>query len=58
MNHYGAPGCGSAVVEVVLHLAGQPYDYVRTSFWVQSEHFEALKKANPRAKVLEKNFGK
>ena len=51
MKLYGAPGCGSAVVEVVLQLAGQPYDYVQTSFWDQNEHFEALKKANPQAKV-------
>ena len=51
MKLYGAPGCGSAVVEVVLQLAGQPYDYIQTSFWDQNEHFEALKKANPQAKV-------
>ena len=51
MKLYGAPGCGSAVVEVVLQLAGQPYDYIQTSFWDQNEHFEALKIANPQAKV-------
>ena len=51
MKLYGAPGCGSAAVEVVLQLAGQPYDYIQTSFWDQNAHFEALKKANPQAKV-------
>ena len=51
MKLYGAPGCGSTVVEGVLQLAGQPCDYVQTSFWGQNEHFEALKKANLRAKV-------
>ncbi len=51
MKLYGAPGCGSAAVEVVLQLAGHPYDYVQTSFWNQNEHFEALKNANPQAKV-------
>ena len=51
MTLYGSPGCGSAVVEVVLQLAGQPYDYIQTSFWDQNEQFEALKKANPQAKV-------
>lgn len=51
MKLYGSPGCGSAVVEVVLQLSHQPYDYIQTSFWDQNEHFAALKKANPQAKV-------
>jgi GST-like protein len=51
MKLYGSPGCGSAVVEVVLQLANQPYEYVQTSFWEQNEHFAALKKINPQAKV-------
>ena len=51
MKLFGSPGCGSAVVEVVLQLANEPYEYVQTSFWDQNEHFEALKKANPQAKV-------
>lgn len=51
MKLYGSPGCGSAVVEVVLQLANQPYEYVQTSFWDQNEHFESLTKANPQAKV-------
>ena len=51
MKLYGSPGCGSAVVEVVLQLAEQPFEYVQTSFWDQNEHFEALKEANPQAKV-------
>lgn len=42
---------GSAVVEVVLQLANQPYEYIKTSFWDQNEHFAALTKANPQAKV-------
>lgn len=51
MKLYGSPGCGSAVVEVVLQLANQPVDYIQTSFWDQNEHFAALKEANPQAKV-------
>lgn len=51
MKLFGSPGCGSAVVEVVLEMAHQPYDYVKTSFWDQNEHFESLKQANPQAKV-------
>lgn len=51
MKLFGAPGCGSAIAEVVLQMAGQPYKYVQTSFWEQNEHFELLKKANPQAKV-------
>lgn len=51
MRLYASPGCGSAVVEVVLQMADQPYEYVQTSFWDQNEHFGALKKANPQAKV-------
>ncbi|MEO8385160.1 MAG: glutathione S-transferase family protein [Betaproteobacteria bacterium] len=51
MKLYGSPGCGSAVAEVALQLAEQPYEYVQTSFWDQNEHFAALKKANPQAKV-------
>ena len=30
---FGSPGCGSAVVEVILQIAGQPYEYVQASFW-------------------------
>ena len=48
---FGAPGCGSAGVEAILQLAGRPYDYVKTSFWHQNEHYAALVKANPQAKV-------
>lgn len=51
MKLYGSPGCGSAVVEVVLQLANQPYEYIQTSFWDQNAHFAALTKANPQAKV-------
>lgn len=51
MKLFGSPGCGSAVVEVALQLANQPYEYVQTSFWDQNENFDALKKANPQAKV-------
>jgi len=42
---------GSAAVEVVLQLANQPYEYVKTSFWDQNEHFAELNRANPQAKV-------
>jgi GST-like protein len=51
MKLYGSPGCGSAAVEVALQLAGQPYEYVQTSFWDQNEHFAELKRVNPQAKV-------
>ena len=42
---------GSAAVEVVLQLANQRYEYVKTSFWDQNEHFAELSRANPQAKV-------
>lgn len=48
---YGAPGCGSAAIEVMLQLARQPFEYVKTSFWDQNEHFAALMKVNPQGKV-------
>jgi GST-like protein len=48
---FGSPGMGSAAVEVVLQLANQPYEYVKTSFWDQNAHFAELNKANPQAKV-------
>ena len=48
---FGSPGMGSAVAEVVLQLANQPYEYIKTSFWEQNEHFAALTKANPQGKV-------
>lgn len=51
MKLYGSPGCGSAVVEVVLQLAHRSFEYVQTSFWDQNEHFAALREANPQAKV-------
>lgn len=51
MKLFGAPGCGSAAVEVALQLAGQPYEYMQTSFWDQNEHFAELKRVNPQAKV-------
>ena len=51
MKLYGSPGMGSAVVEVVLVLANQPYEFIQTSFWDQNAHFDALKKINPQAKV-------
>ena len=54
---FGSPGCGSAVVEVILQIAGQPYENVKTSFRDQNEHL--LTEKNPVvAKVWEKNFGK
>lgn len=42
---------GSAVAEVILQMANQPYDYVQTSFWEQNEHFESLRQHNPQVKV-------
>ena len=51
MKLFASPGCGSAVVEAVLQIAGQPYDIVNTSFWNQNEHYADLVIANPQAKV-------
>ena len=51
MKLFGAPGCGSAVAEVVLQLANQPYEYLQTSVWEQNEHFEELMRVNPQSKV-------
>ncbi|MBL0125391.1 MAG: glutathione S-transferase N-terminal domain-containing protein [Betaproteobacteria bacterium] len=48
---FGSPGMGSAAAEVVLQLANQPYEYIKTSFWDQNKHFAELVKANPQAKV-------
>lgn len=48
---FGAPGMGSAVVEVVLQLANQPYEFVNTSFWEQNQHYPDLIKVNPQGKV-------
>lgn len=48
---FGSPGMGSAAAEVVLQMANQPYEYVKTSFWDQNEHFAELLKVNPQAKV-------
>lgn len=48
---YGSPGCGSAAIEVILELARQPFEYVKTSFWDQNEHFAALLTVNPQGKV-------
>lgn len=48
---FGSPGCGSAAVEAILELAGQPYEYVKTSYWDQNERFAELAALNPQAKV-------
>jgi len=48
---FGSPGMGSACAEVVLQLANQPYEYVKTSFWDQNAHFGELTRVNPQAKV-------
>lgn len=48
---YGAPGCGSAVVEAALILAGEDYDYVEAEPWTPSAGVEALKAVNPLVQI-------
>ncbi|MFV3131823.1 glutathione S-transferase [Niveispirillum sp. KHB5.9] len=48
---YGAPGCGSAVVEAAFILAGEDYDYVLAEPWTPSAGVEALKAVNPLVQV-------
>ncbi len=51
MKLYGSPGCGSAVVEVMLKLARLDYDYVQAVSWQPDENFAALKELNPLGQI-------
>lgn len=48
---YGAPGCGSAVVEAAFTLAGEGYDYVEAEPWTPSAGVEALRAVNPLVQI-------
>jgi len=48
---YGADGCGSAVVEAALTLAGLDYDYVEAEPWTPSPGVEALRAVNPLVQI-------
>ncbi|MFV3075270.1 glutathione S-transferase [Niveispirillum fermenti] len=48
---YGAPGCGSAVVEAAFTLTGEGYDYVEAEPWTPSAGVEALRAVNPLVQI-------
>ena len=48
---YGATGCGSAVVEAALILAGGDYDYVEADPWAPTDGLTALAAINPLVQV-------
>ncbi len=51
MKLYGSKGCGSAVVEVMLELAGIEYEYFDSIVWDPFKHHDDLVKVNPLAQV-------
>jgi GST-like protein len=48
---YGAPGCGSAVVEAMLELGGLDYKYVKALDWQPYKRHRDLEKLNPLGQV-------
>jgi GST-like protein len=48
---YGAPGCGSAVVEAMLELAGTEYSYVKALNWRPYRRHKDLLTLNPLGQV-------
>ena len=51
MKLYGSKGCGSAVVEATLQLAGIEYQYIDAIAWEPFKHHADLVKLNPLAQV-------
>ena len=51
MKLYGCKGCGSAVVEAMLQLAGIEYEYVEAIEWEPFKHHDDLVKVNPLKQV-------
>lgn len=51
MRLYGAPGCGSAAVEVMLELAKKPYTFVAASPWDDGPGTRELRRINPLGQV-------
>jgi GST-like protein len=51
MKLYGCKGCGSAVVEVMLQLAGIEYEYVDAIVWEPFKHHDDLVRLNPLKQV-------
>lgn len=48
---YGAPGSGSAVIEMALRQAGLAYRVQRAASWEPGPGFEALKSVNPLGQI-------
>lgn len=48
---YGCKGAGSAVVEVTLHLLGQPYRFEEVTPWEPGPRVEALRAINPLVQI-------
>lgn len=51
MTLFGCKGCGSAVVEAMLQLAGIKYDYVEAIQWEPFKHHDDLIRVNPLKQV-------
>ena len=51
MKLYGSKGCGSAVVEVMLQLAGIEYQFIDAITWAPFKHHDDLANVNPLAQV-------
>jgi GST-like protein len=48
---YGAPGCGSAMVEAALVMAGVPYRLVQAASWEKGPELDELAAANPMKQI-------
>ena len=48
---YGFKGCGSAVVEIALELAAQPYRLVEAASWEPGSAVEQLQQCNPLKQI-------
>jgi GST-like protein len=51
MKLYASKGCGSAVVEVMLRMAGIDYEYIEAIHWEPFKHHDDLVKVNPLKQV-------
>jgi GST-like protein len=48
---YGFQGCGSAVVEIALELAGEPYRLVDAASWEPGSAVDELQQVNPLRQI-------
>ncbi len=51
MKLYGCPGCGSAAIEVMLHLAKCDYEYIKATPWEPDANVEEHRRLSPLAQV-------